>query len=197
MPRPPRHKKPGTQADDTALFAALDALVTAEKTLSTPIAWVRDDQGDFRFTRPLDIDGITQEGLFLFGRAVSILPDRDVTLGLRWADARARGGPFDRLDWKPIHIHNNKGLGPPALRHVLIEGTHRHPLADNAALAMGLTEAIRQNLPVAAPVEPEPGWRAFLAEAARCWNMPGLHDTPGPPWQYDLPTRPDTGTGEP
>jgi hypothetical protein len=196
MARSPRGKSTSTPDDDAALFAALGALLAAEKTLSSPIAWVEDEPGNLRFNRALDIDGVTEASFILFGRAVASLPDRHVVLGLRWADAMGRGGHFDRLDWKPMDAHNNKGLGPPEFRHVVVEGTHHHRLADNAALAMGLAQAMRENLPVAVPVEPEPDWPDFLAEAARRWRIHDLVNTPVPPWQYDLLTLPSGNRGD-
>jgi hypothetical protein len=74
-------------------------------------------------------------------------------------------------------------------------GTHHHRLADNARLAMGLTQAMRENLPVAVPVEPDPDWPGFLAEAARRWRINDLVTTPAPPWQYALPLTFPTGKG--
>lgn len=195
MPRPPRGKNPASPEDDATLLVALVGLLAVVKTVSVPIEWVDDEAGDLRFTRALDIDGVTETGCFLFGRAVASLPDRHVTLGLRWSDATGRGVHFDRLDWKPMDAHNNKGMGPRGWRHVLIDGTHHHRLADNAALSIGLTEALRQNLPVAVPVEPDPGWQDFLAEAARRWCMPALVNMPEPPWQYDLLTFPNIPRG--
>jgi hypothetical protein len=124
MTRTPRNRDANTAAVDATLTAALGAFLVADKTLSAPIDWLPDDNGDLRFTRALDIDGVTQESLLLFGRAIAGLPHRQVTLGLRWTDATGRGGHFDRLDWKPMDAHTNKGLGPPELRHILIEGTH-------------------------------------------------------------------------
>lgn len=190
MARSPGVKNATSPDDDAALFVALGALLRAEKTLSSPIAWVEDGPGNLRFNRTLDIDGVTEASFILFGRAVAVLPDRHVVLGLRWVDATGRGGHFDRFDWNPMDAHNNKGLGPPEFRHVVVEGTHHHRLADNAALTMGLAQAMRENLPVAVPVEPEPGWQDFLAAATQSWHIHDLVNTPVPPWQYDLLTFP-------
>ncbi len=196
MGRSPRPTRANPQNSDASLFSALGTLLTAPKTPSSPVAWVEDDQGNFRFSRPLEIDGVTEAGFVLFGRAATSLPGEDVTLGLRWLDMRAGGGHFDRLDWRPKHRHNNKGHGPPEFRHMVIDGTHHHRLADNAALPVGLAQAMRDNLPIAVPLEPEPDWPIFLAEAARCWNIPTLIHTPEPPWQYDLLTFPNTRDGK-
>lgn len=182
----PRSRKPATDTNDAAVEAALAAFLAAEKAPSAPIAWEQDDR-NLRFAVALKIDGVTEAGMVLFGRASLALPERNVTLGLSWDDPEGRGGNFDRLDWRPLGAHTNKGLGPPENRFTLIEGTHHHPLADNAALEMGLLRAIRENLPVALPVAPEPAdWPAFLALAAQRWNFHDVVPVPLPPWQYDL-----------
>lgn len=196
MARSPHREAASAQGGDGVLFAALHTLLVASKTLSSPIAWVEDDQGDFRFSRPLEIEGVTEAGFVLFGRAVTSLPGEDVTLGLRWLDIRAGGGHFDRLDWRPKHRHNNKGHGPPEFRHMVIDGTHHHRLADNAALPIGLAQAMRDNLPIAVPLEPEQDWPMFLAVAAQRWNLPALIHTPEPPWHNDLLTYPNTWDGK-
>jgi hypothetical protein len=177
----------GTVSDaDVSLFTYLNSLLIADKTVDTPVSWVEDDQGNFRFSRPLDVEGVTEQGFTLFGRAVAILPGQNVTLGLRWSDGLGRDGNFDRLDWKPKDAHNNRGLGPPNLRHVLIEGSHHHSLSENAGI--GLTRALAENLPVAVPLEPEPAWPDFLSLVALRWKIPTLVHMPEPPWQNDLLT---------
>jgi hypothetical protein len=196
MTRAPRSSK-GLGENDATLLAGLGRLLAAEKAITLAVKWRQDEEERFRFERTLDIDGVTEESLIIFGRAVTGLPHRHVTLGLRWAAVTtARGGHFDRLDWRPVGAHNNKGHGPAAWRHVLIEGTHHHPLAENAALPMGLSQAMSHNLPVALPVGPEPDWPEFLAEAARRWRIADLVNIPAPPWQYDLLTYPDGRAGQ-
>jgi hypothetical protein len=173
--------------------AALTAFLAAEKVPSAPIGWMTDGR-NLRFATALDIEGVTEAGMVLFGRASLTLRDQNVTLGLSWDDPAAPGGNFDRLDWRPVDAHTNRGLGPPEHRFTLFEGSHHHPLAENGALAMGLRRAIRENLPVALPMEPEPpDWPAFVALAAQRWNLHDLVHLPLPPWQYDLPL--PTGAG--
>ncbi|HBK04829.1 MAG TPA: hypothetical protein DDZ81_03075 [Acetobacteraceae bacterium] len=185
MTRPPR-SRPDSTNDDAALFAALTAFVTADKALSAPVHWI-DTDGDLRFTATLEIGGLTEEALLLFGRATASIPDAAVTLGLRWTGAPGRYSHFDRLDWRPVDAHTNKGMGPVDLRFRLIEGTHHHRLAQNAVLELGLLRAMAENLPIAEPVLPEPAsWEAFLAIAAQRWRIHDLVTTPYPPWQYGL-----------
>ena len=190
----PRSRKSDAAITDAALAATLAAFIAAGKVPSGQITWEQGGR-NLRFTVALEIDGVTEAGMALFGRTSLALPDRNVTLGLSWDDPGMPGGNFDRLDWRPLRAHNNRGPGPDAHRFRLIEGTNHHRLAENGALAMGLLRAIRENLPVALPVEPEPpDWPAFLAVAAQRWNLHGLVHTPLPPWQYDLLP---IGEGEP
>ena len=119
----------------------IDGAADRPQTLAVPISWV-DDDGDLRFTAALDIDGVTEPRGTLFGRATAALPDRKVTLGLRWQDETSRGGNFDRLEWRPVKAHINRANAPPDLRLLVIEGSHHHPLALNAALDIGLIQAM-------------------------------------------------------
>jgi hypothetical protein len=185
MTRPPR-VKPDLTNEDATLLAALTTFLAAKKALSAPVHWT-DTEGDLRFTATLEIGGLTEEALLLFGRATASMPDAAVTLGLRWTGAPGRYSHFDRLDWRPIHVHNNKGMGPIDLKFRLIEGTHHHRLSQNAALEMGLLKAMAENLPIAEPVLSEPvSWEAFLAIAAQRWRIHDLVTAPYPPWQYGL-----------
>ena len=180
--------RPGlpTAAADTALAAKLSNFLASDKARSGVIDWQPDGR-NLRFAVALEIDGITVAGLLLLGRASLTLRDRHVTLGLSWDDPTGPGGIFDRLDWRPLAAHTNKGLGPSDHRFSIIDGSHHHSLADNAALAMGIRRAIQQNLPVAVPIEPDPAdWSAFLALAAQRWSLHELVHTPVPPWQYDM-----------
>lgn len=171
---------------EAALIARLSDFLAASKTLSSPPTWI-DTDGDLRFTAALDIDGVTEEGLLLFGRASAALIDREVILGLRWTNMPGRSDHFDRYNWRPMAAHNNKGLGPPELRFRPFSGTHRHPLDLNAALPIGLSQAMADNLPVATPLLPEPSsWEAFLEVVAEQWCIPDIVTIPIPPWQYGL-----------
>jgi hypothetical protein len=110
MARSPRLKPESTNDDADALLAALTTFLAAEKALNAPVHWT-DADGDLRFTATPEIGGLTGEALLLFGRATASMPDAAVTLGLRWTSAPGRYSHFDRLDWRPVHVHNNKGLG--------------------------------------------------------------------------------------
>ena len=182
----PRLRTDADLAEETAIVERLSEFLGELKTLSGPVGWEFDGR-NLRFTVTLEVDAVTEPGMVLFGRASLRLPDRHVTSGLTWIDPTGRGGNFDRLDWRPTDIHNNKGFGPLEHRFVLLKDTHHHRLADNAELPIGLLQAIRDGLPVAQPVVPDPPhWAELLALAANRWRVAGLLNIPEPPWQYDL-----------
>src|SRR5262249_54217636 len=95
------------------------------------------------------------------------------------------GGPFYRMDWRPLHDHPNKGRAPPELRLLHVRGTHHHEFNVNWAYAPG--QVRRGNLLIAVPITDEPQTfeelLAFLGEELTIGNI-GL--VPRPPWQAGL-----------
>lgn len=161
----------------------LQDFVTAAKTLAVPVAWTTEGR-NFRFQVPLDIDGITEPGLTLIGRASTAVPDRHVSLNLSYRTPEGAGGTFERLDWRPIDAHNNKGNARADLAWRQISGTHHHQWALNQHLRM---EEALDDLPVAEPVQPEPTtWGELLRVAARVWQIDSLQHLPLPPWEPSL-----------
>lgn len=184
MPRRSSRREGGAKTTlDQATSKLLHGFVSARKTLAVPIAWTTEGR-NFRFQVPLDIDGITEPGLTLIGRASTAVPDRHVSLNLAYRTPEGAGGTFERLDWRPIDPHNNKGNAGPDLAWTQIFGTHHHPWALNEHLRM---EQALDDLPVAEPVEPEPAtWAELLRVAAKVWKIDGLQDLPLPPWEPSL-----------
>jgi hypothetical protein len=171
----------------------LEDFLVAEKSLTTPIRWV-EDGAYLRFTATLDIAEVTEDRVRLLGRAHASMPDRSVSLVLTWQGTSGRPQPFERFEWRPHDRHINKPMVPKPHRHRVIETTHRHPLALNARVAIGLAAALVENLPAAEALDPDPpDWAAFTAAAAMAWRIPGLVHAPPPPWQYDLLPFADNG----
>ncbi|MGH7057227.1 MAG: hypothetical protein ACREFZ_04995, partial [Acetobacteraceae bacterium] len=98
----PRSRRTTTEPNEAAVAAALEAFLAAEKSVSSPIHW-RLDGRSLRFAVTLDIEGVTEAGMLLFGRASISLPERNVTLGLSRNEPMGRGGNFDRLDWRHVY----------------------------------------------------------------------------------------------
>src|SRR5258708_30487364 len=106
----------------------LPTYLRAIKTLARAVEWVEAENGKLWLAVPLDIDGATIEGLQLRGRAIKDLPNEEVTLLLECSDPIRRDRAMDRIDWRPLHTHNNRGKGPQELRHMMIKAgiSHRH-----------------------------------------------------------------------
>jgi len=173
-------------ADDAALLRGLSEFLTSEKSLATPIRWV-EDGSYLKFAATLDVKEVTEDRIRLIGRAHAAMPDRSVSLTLSWQGASGRPQPFDRFEWRPHDRHTNRPNVPKPHRHRIIETSHRHPLALNGRVSIGLAAAMAENLPAAEALESEPpDWASFTAAAAAAWRIYDLVHAPPPPWQYDL-----------
>lgn len=173
-------------ADNATLLRDLSEFLAVGKSLATPIRWVED--GNYlRFAATLDVNEVTDDRIRLLGRAHSAMPDRSVSLTLTWQGASGRPQPFERFEWRPHDRHTNKPIVPKPHRYRIIETSHRHPLALNARVSIGLAAAMGENLPAAEVLEPEPpDWESFTTSVATGWQVHDLIHAPPPPWQYDL-----------
>ena len=177
-----------TPAQDAALLQALRDFLDAPKSLAAPVRW-QPDPPHLVFAVALDIEDVTQPGFLLRGRTFLAVPEEDISLQLTRSPPLRRNN-FARLDWRPIQPHTNKRLPDPALDLLHLAGSHHHALEANAAHPGGLHDAIQLNLPVAIPLEIEPGnWGELAALVGRLWRIEGLDDCPAPPWQSDLTAR--------
>ena len=156
-------------------------LMAVTKTLTTVPEW--KEHGDqFRFVSTLDVDGVTQEGLWLLGRCLREHPDCDVTFQIDRMYAGFRRGPAMRLDWRPKNSHTNKNLGPSELRLRIIEGSHVHPFDENWTL--GFQRMVSENLPIAIPLDEDPKDFAALTQlAGELFRIDGLESLPVPSWE--------------
>lgn len=143
-----------------------------------------------RLTSPLEIDGIIEEGFTFEGRTLIDTPDRNVTFLLCYSSPRgaARGVQIAKAEWKPIKGHNNKGIGPKQFRFVEQKRSHYHDFDVNFALG---DVWLRRKLPVATPIDPEPGdFNEFLDFVGRNLNIRNIWLVEEPPWerewQHDL-----------
>jgi hypothetical protein len=134
---------------------------------------------------PLDMDGVTVEGLRLRVTARKSLPDEQVTLQMEYRNPAGEGGPFARIEWRPLRPHDNKGFGPPEWRHRKMYGTHHHSFAENWLWCQQQVE--RGRLKVALPIDPDaPSFTALLAVAAQEFRIPDLTSIAAPGWEANL-----------
>lgn len=132
--------------------ADLERFWRADKELSIDPDWKRRDRDEFvRLVSPLDIDGVTIEGLRFTVSAHIYAPDRWVTFQMEYESLKhPRGVPMVRFEWRPRSPHNNRGIGPNEHRFIDICGTHIHPFDLNWNHSE--TQVRRGNLPIAVPV---------------------------------------------
>ncbi len=156
----------------------------APKALATMPRWKLDDRGQFRLQAPLMIDGVVREGLYLIGRAPEGAPGRDVAFMLCNGETKAKSIVIDRIDWNPTASHNNRNIGPEALRLLIIDGSHRHVFDDNLSSSGELRSG---NLPVARPIEENLNtFGRLVAFVETAYNIASVSDLAPPLWIEDL-----------
>lgn len=160
-------------------------IFASKKTLSVPGSWVERDGQRLMLVAALDIDGVTVEGLVLRGTALKDCPDEAVMFQLEFKhDPKRPDRAIDRVDWRPLHSHNNRGKGPNEHRYKLISGTHRHAFDLN--WLKGEERMRKMNLPIAQPVNPDLVTYDNLIEFVRkCFRISPI-EFPIPPWEADL-----------
>lgn len=143
--------------EEAQILDEMRLAVGAEKNAGEPAGWVNGNGDGLNLVLPVEIVQLTKDqpatlaSLRICWRAVRQNVDRDVSatliLTLQGKDYVAW-----RMDWRPINPHMNK-IGPSALRGLVIE-TGIHDFSVNSAL--GILRMQAENLPICAPIEPEP-----------------------------------------
>jgi len=159
----------------------IEALIAATKSLSDVPAWVLSGADDLGFTAPLEVDGVTVEGLTLRARARKSLADREVIFQLEYHHSQG-GGPVARIEWNPLNAHSNKGLGPKHLRHLIQKGSHLHCFDLNWRHSQeGVLKGL---LPIAIPINEEPqNFRALLGVVGTTFRINNAQLVTAPPWE--------------
>lgn len=140
------------------------------------------DAHRFTLAVPLDIDGVTVEGLELRGGCIQDSPDRAVGLHLQYHPAKRPCTPLARAEWRPLGAHTNPNYGPRSLRLLRIEGSHLHSFDLNWLEGDGRMRA--GNLPLAQPLDPDAAnLDAFLAFVGKEFRIMGLDQMEPPAWR--------------
>lgn len=160
-------------------------IMEAEKRVRPLPSWQPVDSGGMiRWRSPVSISGATVEGLFLHGRATASEPGRDVSFILEHSPAGQSKRSIDRIDWKPIHSHSNRNIGPIEYRLQVLTGSHRHNFYENLTADGVLREG---NLPIAIPLDdPLETFSDFIDFVAKTYKVEGLSNLPVPDWTEDL-----------
>jgi hypothetical protein len=162
----------------------LEAMWNSTKELAIAPDWKRRAQDEFvRLVCPLDVDGITVQGLQFTGSAHIYSPERSVTFQIEYHPPlrTQRGGPIARVEWRPRSPHSNKGVGPLQYRFLTQAGCHYHPFDLNWAHSQ--SEVRKGNLPIATPIESGlASLQEALAFTEKMFRIETLKGVPVPPW---------------
>ena len=161
----------------------LERFWKADKELSISPDWKRRGTDEYvRLVSPLDIEGITEQGLRFTGSVHMYTPDRWVTFQMEYESLKfPKGVPFVRFEWRPKSPHNNKGLGPEEYRFKSISQTHLHPFDLN--WRHSTNEVKKGHLPIAIPIEQSiETFQEALDFVQNCFRIKGVRDIPVPPW---------------
>lgn len=162
----------------------LSVLCAAQKTVPASAKW-RFREGEWMaLATPLDINGVTVEGLNFQATAMRLRPDENVTFQLLYAPPNGKPKPFVRLDWKPLRPHNNKMVGPVKYQNILQPGTHIHDFALNWAHS---EDDVRNGrLPISIPLSPDIPYDEIVAFVGKEFNILNLISLPNPVWAGTL-----------
>lgn len=154
----------------------------ANKRFPTKPLWKRSDPERLVLVSPLDIDGVTIEGLRFRATALALRPEENVTFQLEFFPPRRqpRGGPIERIEWRPLRGHNNKMIGPAHLHNILQKGTHHHDFRLNWAHSQ--TAVRKGNLPISMPIVPEPSFNEILEFVGKAFRIAPIDWVTAPPW---------------
>ena len=163
----------------------LAELYAAPKSLSGPVTWAKNGS-DLNFVASLDLQAITEEGLFLRGGAKRYRPDRELMMQLEvHRPGRRGGGQLERVCWAPLSPHTNPNRGPVDLRYLELSGSHFHDFTLNVAPSMD--DMKRGNLKIARPIAPEPvSFTQVIDFCASRFSINNMEYVAHPPWEVDL-----------
>ena len=105
----------------------------ASKMLTDPHAgWeTREATDRLVWVGTLDVDYVTVEGALLRFDLPRSLEERDITIQLEHKAIASHTKHISRIDWRPIHEHDNKRRGPEEFRLRKISASHVHTFEHN------------------------------------------------------------------
>ena len=172
-------RRAGKMSDD------LEKLFESQKLLAITPAWT-DVGGDvLEIVCPLQIAGTVVQGLQFRLIARKSMADEMVTDQIEYHQHAEGGGPLARIEWKPLSGHNNRGRGPKAWQHRVIQGCHHHSFALNQKYAA--KEIGRGPLPIALPLEQSPPkFDELLNLVGKEFRITNIEWVEIPPWEPAL-----------
>jgi hypothetical protein len=160
----------------------LPEIVGADRNLSGVQIWIAKEPNQLSLVSALEVDGVTLAGVQLRMRAITDLPDRAVMIQLEYNPPKGRNERLIRVEWRPLAPHVNNGKAPSPYEFMTIAGSHIHRFEHNYNVAG--ERMVRNNLPHAIPLEPDPeNFRELLELAGKELNISDLHRVETPEWQ--------------
>ncbi len=161
-------------------------IMKSEKKLVSAVSWSlpQPETQKIGWLSPLEINGVTEQGLFLRGVCYENRPNEAVTFQIEMGQAHLRARlPLCRIDWRPIAAtHRNER--PLAKLHDLprsITGSHVHPFLMNWDESLGIMRP--SNLPVASEIPIIINtFNNLLAFLGAEFNVVGVEKIPEPNW---------------
>ena len=155
----------------------------ATKKISITPNWVEGDDDRLWISVPLEIEGVTLQGLNLRARVFKNRPDEDVLFQLEYEhDVKRKDKAIERIDWLPSHVHDNKGNGPPEHRFVRQTSSHYHRFELNWLPIENRLKS--DNLPIAVPLGEEvKDFSALLAFVGKNFRIANIELIEQPGWE--------------
>ncbi len=154
----------------------------AEKLLSRHPTWIPAARNSLKSVTPLDIDGVTVQGLEFCAYAMVEFPEEEVVFQLQYQPPKIKSFPFCRIEWKPLSDHCNNGKGHPDVKFLKFRATHIHPFEMNYDASNGKMRY--HNIDIGIPCEKgTETWKELLALAQKEFRISNMDWVPLPPWQ--------------
>lgn len=158
----------------------LKELAASKKSIPLFPDW--DEEGNsLSWISPLDMDGVTVEGLQIRMTAHLLLPDEAVVAQPEFRPPAVRSQQLIRVEWKPLRPHNNKNRGPSEWRLKQFRCTHEHRFEDNWHEPDN--RMLAGNLPIAVPIQDVDSYKKFLDICCKSLNVENMSLVPLPPWR--------------
>lgn len=165
----------------------IPALVSGWKNIVSFPGWSPPEKGDgyMRFSVPLEIGGIVQEGFTLQGGCYRDHPDRHVTFQLCLLTKR-RTVPLERLDWRSLQGgHTNPRGRSSEWAGRRVSKTHLHAFELNWVAQEQRMRA--GNLPLAMEISEElQTFEQLLQFTGKRFRIKNMEIVATPEWEYKL-----------
>jgi hypothetical protein len=170
-------------------MAELDSLYRAAKAISVFPGWSKPEEETsyIWFDAPLEIEGITEHGLFLHGGCFARYPDCNVSLEIRISkSAGRRCTPLGRVDWRSLEGgHSNIRISGHRLSGHRLPETHFHAFDLNWLPQQSRMR--KGNLRMAQLIDEDlQSFESMRSYAGKCFRINNIEVVARPEWEYTL-----------